>query len=293
MKIEYASSTLPIVNIGGANINGVYGPWSSKEEALQALTEIHAKHDLVSGDATSSDIPIGSTVGVYKDSNNKDIIEYWYINDSLVEKIPQTRSYGLIITDAYGMPVEKLQIKDGVYPSEINVKTIDLSTGAEVILGLLKYSVDGNSLKEFESPLDLTDLNIKKSFAIYWVNTGTVIAYKELPLSSMAYIKQDFYLSYTSENLPETYYYIPNDIEKDFYQDDAWTPHRDSAADVEWKAYPTGILKEQPYEFRISRERIDGHWGAASGPSISAKWGIDGVSTYDREAIYTLNDSYD
>jgi len=44
--------------------------------------------------------------------------------------------------------------------------------------------------------------------------------------------------------------------------------------------------------FLISRERINGHWEKPNGPSCIGVYGKDGVSTYRRQAIYTLTDNY-
>lgn len=259
---------------------------------MEALNEMFSEHDL-DGNVTKCEIPIGTTVGIYKDSNRKEVTEYWYINDTMVVKSFEDNYFVLKITNNSGYEIESLQLGEQIFPSEINIKKVNTSTNEVLTTGILKYSVDGGELKECSSPLSLTDLGITVSLDIYWYVDNQLLAYKQLKVSAASYLKQSFYLSYTDETLPKKYYYIPSNIEADSYQSLAWTPNTGEDDNFVWRSYHTGILKSTPYEFVITRERVDGHWEKATEPAISARWGVDGVSTYDRQAIYTLNDTYD
>lgn len=120
MAYKYNSSNYPIVNKSGANINGVYGPWDSIDAALEALAEMFSGHDL-DGNVTTCDIPIGTTVGVYKDSNRKEVTEYWWINDNLAAKSFENGHFTLKITNGSGYEIESLQLREQIMPSKITI----------------------------------------------------------------------------------------------------------------------------------------------------------------------------
>lgn len=291
MDILSQSFKAPLLYSKGPNINAIYGPWEDIDQALEKLNEFYTTRDPFGGQSKVN-IPVGSTVAIYKNAEKTEVTEYWYINDQLVVKSFEDNYHKLQITDENGNEVDQLVQEQTVLPSILYVKK--LSPEDKPIEGELFYSVDGGSEREFDSPLDIRVLDIKKSLNIYWRDAEYLISNKTLKLVAGHNLEQKFYLNYNEEQLPEELYSIPSDseIESKEYQDYNWTPNVGTDETDSWTKYNPGVLPDRRYLFLISRERINGHWEEPNGPSCIGVYGKDGVSTYRRQAIYTLTDNY-
>ena len=289
MSIKYQASETSLLFSQGPSINAIYGPWENTNQALEKLNEFYSSFDFTTGQSKVN-IPVGSTVAIYKNVEKTEVTEYWYINDQLVVKSFEDNYHKLKITDENDNEVDQLVQEQTVLPNILYVEKI--SPEDKPIEGELFYSVDGGSEWKFNSPLDIRSLDIKKSLNIYWRDAEYLISNKTLKLVAGHNLEQKFYLNYTEELLPEEFYSLPSDIESKEYQSYDWTPNVGKDEKDSWTKENPGILPDRRYLFLISRERINGHWEKPNGPSCIGVYGKDGVSTYRRQAIYTLTDNY-
>lgn len=289
MDILHQSFKAPLLYPQGPNVNAIYGPWEDTDQALEKLNEFYIIRDPFGGQSEVN-IPVGSTVAIYKNAEKTEVTEYWYSNNQLVVKSFEDNYHKLEITDENGNEVDQLVQEQTVLPSILYVKKI--SPEDKPIEGELFYSVDGGSEWKFDSQLDIRGLDIKKSLNIYWRDAEYLISNKTLKLVAGHNLEQKFYLNYNEELLPKEFYSWPSDIESAEYQKYDWTPNVGKDKEDSWTKENPGILPDRRYLFLISRERINGHWENPNGPSCIGVYGKDGVSTYRRQAIYTLTDNY-
>lgn len=85
MDTLHQSFKAPLLYSQGPNINAIYGPWDDTDQALEKLNEFYTTRSPFGGQSEGN-IPVGSTVAIYKNAEKTEVAEYWYINHQLVVK---------------------------------------------------------------------------------------------------------------------------------------------------------------------------------------------------------------
>lgn len=288
--IKFSTKSSPLVYAGNADINATYGPWNSLDDANNALNTIYARIDIF-GNPLETKIPAGTTVGVYTDSTKKLVTEYWWINDSLVLKNYTNNYYSLIFTNEKQEIINKIFKENNYNPSELHIKRYDSQhNSSKDNFGSLKYQYNNQALSDVEdNKINLTGIENLQTLTVYWIDdSGNIITFKTIHCEIPEDITQYFYKSFRTTPEVGKDYRIPSKDTSE-YQTFNWNP-ASGTNNEHWSTTKTGILEDTPYEYCISRTRIGGIWQDALGPTMSARWGTDAVSSYNRQAIYTLSD---
>jgi hypothetical protein len=175
------------------NVNAMYGPWNSVEDAISALQTnfITINDEWVE----VINIPTGTTVAVYNDPDRKDLVtEYWWVKNNLVLKTYGNNYYELVIKNEHDQKVTSVIIKDGsVEPKLLKLERIDSSTNSPITIGTVNYSIDGNEFYTFPSD-GIATYSIKKSIIFEWRDDeGRLILVKDLNVIAPPTVTQSFY----------------------------------------------------------------------------------------------------
>jgi len=80
---DFETIKLPLAVPGKPNLQAIYGPWNTPEEAREALEWFNTTRDPEGTPIT--EIPAGSTVAIYDNQETRtSVTEYWWKDGSLV-----------------------------------------------------------------------------------------------------------------------------------------------------------------------------------------------------------------
>ena len=289
-NVLHSSETGLIVG-GSPNVNAMYGPWESVQTATAVLEEnfsvLDDNFNLV------PKVPVGTTVAVYNNSYQDSVTEYWWTNDGLVLKTYGNNYYELLIQDQYGKDVNTIIIKDGyVEPQILKLVRRDNSRNTTVDIGIVKYSINGGEflIYDFSSNSGISTDSITTSIIFEWRDSGNnLILYRDLTVIAPPTISQNFYAYNNDEiNCPA---YRDSGLD---YQSSGWTPNHDSLEEEIWSLKRTGITRQTPVEWEISRARVNGIWEPIVEPIITAVLGKDGANITNQQFLWAyslFNDS--
>lgn len=284
-NIIHASETGFIVG-GSPNVNAVYGPWRSVQEAQDVLESYFVTFD--ENWQSVPNVPVGTTVAVYNSDKQDLVTEYWWVKNNLVLKTYGNNYYELVVKDTFDRIVNSIVIKDGfIDPDRLKVSCIDNSTEEKVQFGQVNYSIDGGDFETYSfNSGGITTNNITTSIVFEWRDDeGRLILFKDLNVIVPATITQNFYAYSTELEQPE----YSAGAESSDYQNSRWTPNVDILTSEDWVTKRRGVSREFPIEWVISRTRINGVWEPIEGPVISASFGKDGANATNQQYLWTYS----
>lgn len=289
-NVLHSSETGLIVG-GSPNVNAMYGPWESVQTATAVLEENFSVLD--NNFNLVPKVPVGTTVAVYNNSYQNSVTEYWWTNDGLVLKTYGNNYYELLIQDQYGKDVNTIIIKDGyVEPQVLKLVRRDNSRNTTVDIGTVKYSINGGEflIYDFSSNSGISTDGITTSIVFEWRDSGNnLILYRDLTVITPPTISQHFYAYNNDEiNCPP---YRDSGLD---YQSSGWTPNSDILEKEIWSSERTGITRQTPVEWEISRTRVNGIWEPIVEPVVTAVLGKDGANITNQQFLWAyslFNDS--
>lgn len=276
-SFNFDIKSIPLAYDKGPNINAIYGPWDTTQDALAAAQSIYSELS-DSGDEIFN-IPVGTTVGVYTSSDKSSVEEYWYIDGEFRLKFtPITNE--LRIFDTNGHIVTQVQVQEfGASPNTIKAKRFH--NGQEVFDGSITYRIDnGNEQESIDNSININ--SVQQHVTINW-KFGTELVATKTIFALQAIVTQKFYAYTESETPPECDNNFGNS-----YQNNDWSPNTQEYN--EWSSERLGLNSDdRKVEWLIERQKINNSWREYSGPTIIGMRGEDGLFVEGKQFIYACS----
>lgn len=265
------------------NVNAVYGPWESLEQANTYLEQNFVTWDSNFNEVV--DIPAGTTVAIYNDSSKRTVTEYWWSDNQLVLKTYGNNYFELIIEDEFGQRVTNIHLgENGINtPMYLYPKRIDNSLSSVIDSGYIQYCLSPEVWSVYiDNPQGIQTRSISEMCIIEWRDDNDkIVTSVNIPVNQLPQVTQTFYAYNNNVNTPPSYLSGVGQS----YQHTDWTPNEYNKND--WSLLRRGVSDEYTIEWAISRTRTCSVWGDLSSPIISSRWGQDGISTDTKQILYT------
>ena len=327
-KSKFNSTNISYFIPGKPSLQAIYGPWNSKEEAIEALNYCNVRYD--SDGNLVTEIPPGSTVAIYDNpSLPTSVTEYWWKDGGLVQKSNNNSLIYAIVTNS-----DFIVYNDVVpTPTQLTVKRVNYglnNISQDMDFGKLAYKVDDEEWKYITQNIYLDEEVIydstNKCFVFYLNNLnplssiqfrwyaveddqlGELLTTKTLLVTATANDIQEFYYQTDDIDKPQLIdittmvpYDMPEfpipanyDTDPDYvfyyslYQKN--NNFKIKTGNSEWtREMPVYTIDNQfNYIYKVTRVRSYGRWQPYTGPELVFIKGKDGSIKYE-EVFYTTS----
>jgi hypothetical protein len=217
------SSEVGLIVSKSPNVNAVYGPWESLDQATKFLEENFTIWDDDYNEVV--DIPTGTTVGVYDDLSKQTVTEYWWTSGQLILKTYGNNYFELVVDSEEGYPVNAIYLGENKIntPMYLFPKRIDHSKNSIVTTGYIRYSFSKDNWEIYvDNSEGIPTSLITNMCMIEWKDDDDkLIASKSITVNTLSQITQTFY-AYNNDVNNHPKYVGESGIN---YQNTDWTPN--------------------------------------------------------------------